>query len=76
MTETERPPCRAKNENYAIAFRQEAVRQVEASRLQREVRKQIGISPATMACWLKQYGTAIYSRMQPGCRQHGAAIFL
>ncbi len=53
MTETERPPCRAKNENYAIAFRQEAVRQVEAGHLQREVREQLGISPATMACWPK-----------------------
>ena len=37
MTETERPPRRAKNENYAIAFRQEAVRLVESGLSQREV---------------------------------------
>lgn len=37
---------------------------MEAGRLQREMREQLGTNPATMACWLKQHGTAVYSRMR------------
>lgn len=64
MTETERPPRRAKNENYAIAFRLEAVRLVESGLSQRVVLQQLGISPATLRAWLREYGTAVYSQMR------------
>lgn len=64
MTETERPPRRTKHENYPLAFRLEAVRQVESGLLQREVRERLGISTATMALWLKQHGTAVYQGMK------------
>lgn len=64
MTETERPPRRAKNENYAIAFRQEAVRLVESGLSQREVIQRLGINHASLQAWLKQYGTAVYSQMR------------
>ena len=64
MTETERPLRRTKNENYPLAFRQEAVRQVESGLLQREVRERLGISTATMALWLKRYGTHVYHGMK------------
>ena len=64
MTETERPPRRAKNENYAIAFRQEAVRLVESGLSQRVVMQRLGISHATLLAWLRQYGTAVYSQMR------------
>ena len=64
MTETERPPRRAKNENYAIAFRQEAVRLVESGLSQRDVMQRLGISHATLLAWLRQYGTAVYSQMR------------
>ena len=64
MTETERPPRRAKNENYAIAFRQEAVRLVESGLSQREVIQRLGINHASLQAWLKQYGTAVYSPMR------------
>ena len=64
MTETERAPRRAKNENYAIAFRQEAVRLVESGLSQREVIQRLGINHASLQAWLKQYGTAVYSQMR------------
>ena len=64
MTETERPPRRAKNENYAIAFRQEAVRLVESGLSQREVIQRLGINHASLQAWLRQYGTAVYSQMR------------
>ena len=48
MTETERPPRRAKNETYAIAFRQEAVRLVESGLSQREVIQRLGINHASL----------------------------
>lgn len=64
MTETERPPRRAKNENYAIAFRQEAVKLVESGLSQRVVMQRLGISHATLLAWLRQYGTAVYSQMR------------
>lgn len=64
MTETERPPRRAKNENYATAFRLEAVRLVESGLSQRVVLQRLGISPATLRAWLRAYGTAVYSQMR------------
>jgi len=64
MTETERPLRRAKNEKYAIAFRQEAVRLVESGLSQREVIQRLGINHASPRAWLKQYGTALYSQMR------------
>jgi transposase-like protein len=64
MTETERPARRAKNESYAIAFRQEAVRLVESGLSQREVMQRLGVSHATLLAWLKQYGTAVYFQMR------------
>ena len=64
MTETERPPRRAKNENYAIAFRQEVVRLVESGLSQREVIQRLGINHALLQAWLRQYGTAVYSQMR------------
>ena len=64
MTETERAPRRAKNENYAIAFRKEAVRLVESDLSQREVIQRLGINHASLQAWLKQYGTAVYSQMR------------
>ncbi len=64
MNETERPVRRAKNENYAIAFRQEAVRLVESGLSQREVIHRLGINHTSLQAWLKQYGTALYSQMR------------
>ncbi|GAB3639138.1 hypothetical protein GCM10027422_47290 [Hymenobacter arcticus] len=64
MTEVEQPPRRARNENYAISFRQEAVRLVEAGVAQCHVRQQLGIGQTTLRVWLKQYGTAVYSQMR------------
>ena len=64
MTETERPPRRAKNENYAIAFRQEAVRLVESGLSQREVIQRLGINHASLQAWLRQHGTAVYSQIR------------
>ena len=52
MTETERPPRRAKNENYAIAFRQEAVRLVESGLSQREVIQRLGINHERLLVYL------------------------
>lgn len=64
MSETERPLRRAKNENYAIAFRLEAVRLVESGLSQRVVLQRLGISSATLRAWLREYGTAVYSQMR------------
>ena len=64
MTETERPPRRAKNENYTIAFRQEAVKLVESGVAQRVVQRQLGISSAALQAWLQEYGTVVYSQMR------------
>ena len=64
MTEIERPPRRAKNENYTIVFRQEAVELVESGGAQRVVQRQLGISAAALQAWLQEYGTVVYSQMR------------
>ncbi|SFQ79711.1 transposase [Hymenobacter arizonensis] len=64
MTEIERFPRQANNENHAIAFRKEAVRLVESGLSQRVVLQRLGISHATLRAWLRLYGTAVYSQMR------------
>ena len=64
MPENVPPLRRAKNENYPIPFRKEAVRLVEAGNAQRVVRQQLGISAATLQLWLRAYGSAVYQHMK------------
>ena len=60
----ERPPHRAKKENYTVAFRQEAVRLVESGLSQREVTRRLDLNYTSLQAWLKRYGTAVYSQMR------------
>ena len=55
---------RGKNDHYAIAVRQEAVRLVESGLSQQAVRQQFGVGHMTLLAWLKRYGTAVYAQMR------------
>jgi transposase-like protein len=64
MTENELPARRARNKHYPIAFRQEAVRLVEAGEAQGVVADRLVIGRLTLRAWLRRYGTAVYQQMK------------
>ena len=64
MTENVPPARRARSKHDPIAFRQEAVRLVEAGEAQSVVADRLVIGRLTLRAWLRRYGTAVYQQMK------------